>query len=374
MRLKRVFALLLTGAIMVQSGAALAADSQTPTAAQTVTVRTASSTSENKATVYRFLRKAGFSNAAVCGIMANIQCESNFNPGDKVLDTNNLYSYGICQWNGSRFTRLKQCRPTDYYTLNGQLNYLVYELERYYPRVYNYLRSVPNTAQGAYQAGHYWCYYFEIPANRATVSVYRGNIAKNTYWPQYKSTGTADVADENSPAKISLSTCTVKLSTSTYTYSGKNKNPKVTVRDSVGKKVPAGNYTISYPTGRKSVGTHTVLVTAKGDKYTGSQSAQFTIRPNATSIRKLLPSARAFRVQWSKKTTQTAGYHVQYALDQSFATGRSNKIIKNSQATSVKISGLQRKTTYYVRVRTFQVVDGERCYSAWSAAEPVVTR
>ena len=161
MRLKRVFALLLTGAIMVQSGAALAAESQTPTAAQTVTVRT-SSTSGNKATVYQFLRKAGFNNAAVCGIMANIQCESSFNPGDKVLDTNNLYSYGICQWNGSRFTRLKQCRPTDYHTLNGQLNYLVYELERYYPRVYNYLRSVPNTAEGAYQAGHYWCYYLSL--------------------------------------------------------------------------------------------------------------------------------------------------------------------------------------------------------------------
>ena len=373
MRLKRVFALLLTGAIMVQSGAALAAESQTPTAAQTVTVRT-SSTSGNKATVYQFLRKAGFNNAAVCGIMANIQCESNFNPGDKVLDTNNLYSYGICQWNGSRFTRLKQCRPTDYYTLNGQLNYLVYELERYYPRVYNYLRSVPNTAQGAYQAGHYWCYYFEIPANRAAVSVYRGNIAKNTYWPQYKSTGTVDVADENSPAKISLSTCTVKLSTSTYTYSGKNKNPKVTVKDSAGKKVPAGNYTVSYPTGRKSVGVHTVMVTAKGDKYTGSQTAQFTIRPNATSIRKLLPSARAFRIQWSKKTTETSGYHVQYALDQNFATGRSNKIIKSANTTSVKISGLQRKTTYYVRVRTFKFVDGERCFSAWSAAKPVVTK
>ena len=138
--------------------------------------------------------------------------------------------------------------------------------------------------------------------------------------------------------------------------------------------MPAGNYTVPYPTGRKSVGVHTVMVTAKGDKYTGSQTAQFTIRPNATSIRKLLPSARAFRIQWSKKTTQTSGYHVQYALDQNFATGRSNKIIKSANTTSVKISGLQRKTTYYVRVRTFKFVDGERCFSAWSAAKPVVTK
>ena len=374
MRLKRVFALLLTGALMAQSGAALAAESQTPTAAQTATVRIASSTSENKATVYQFLRKAGFNNAAVCGIMANIQCESNFNPGDKILDTNNLYSYGICQWNGSRFTRLKQCRPTDYNTLNGQLNYLVYELERYYPKVYNYLRSVPNTAEGAYQAGHYWCYYFEIPANRAAVSVYRGNLAKNTYWPKYKSVGAVEIADEEPAAKIALSSCKVTLSATAYTYSGKNKNPKVTVKDSTGKTVSSSNYTISYPSGRKSVGTHTVKVTAKGDSYTGSQTASFTIRPKTTTIRSLTPAAASFRVQWSKKTTQTAGYHVQYALDQNFATGRSNKIIKSNKTTSVKISGLKRKTTYYVRVRTFKVVDGERCYSAWSAVKTVVTK
>lgn len=374
MRLKRVFALLLTGALMVQSGAALAAESQTPTAAQTVTVRVASSTSENKATVYQFLRKAGFNNAAVCGIMANIQCESNFNPGDKILDTNNLYSYGICQWNGSRFTRLKQCRPTDYNTLNGQLNYLVYELERYYPKVYNYLRSVPNTAEGAYRAGHYWCYYFEIPANRTTVSVYRGNLAKNTYWPQYKSVGAVEIADKEPAAKISLSGCKVTLSATTYTYSGKNKNPKVTVKDSAGKTVSSSNYTISYPSGRKSVGTHTVKVTAKGDSYTGSQTASFTIRPKTTTIRSLTPAAASFRVQWTKKTTQTSGYHVQYSADPSLAAGRVNKIIKSNQTTSVKLSGLKQKTAYYVRVRTYKVVDGVRCYSAWSAVKTVVTK
>ena len=42
-----------------------------------------------------------------------------------------------------------------------------------------------NTADGAYDAGWYWCYNFEVPANRETVSVTRGNLAKNTYWEQY---------------------------------------------------------------------------------------------------------------------------------------------------------------------------------------------
>ena len=47
------------------------------------------------------------------------------------------------------------------------------------------MRGVENTAQGAYDAGYYWCYYFEVPANRSSVSVKRGNIAKDDYFPKY---------------------------------------------------------------------------------------------------------------------------------------------------------------------------------------------
>lgn len=72
---------------------------------------------------------------------------------------------------------------------NGQLHYLEYELQHSYSSVWNRLHSVDNTADGAYDAGWYWCYYFEIPANKASVSVTRGNYAKNTYWPIYGNAG-----------------------------------------------------------------------------------------------------------------------------------------------------------------------------------------
>ena len=54
-----------------------------------------------------------------------------------------------------------------------------------YSKIYNYMLDEKNTADGAYDAGWYWCYNFEVPANRETVSVTRGNLAKNTYWEQY---------------------------------------------------------------------------------------------------------------------------------------------------------------------------------------------
>ncbi len=48
-------------------------------------------------------------------------------------------------------------------------------MENYYPKVMNYIRAVDNTADGAYDAGYYFCYHFEAPANRASRSDTRGD-------------------------------------------------------------------------------------------------------------------------------------------------------------------------------------------------------
>jgi len=96
--------------------------------------------------------------------------------------------YGIVQWTASRNTRLKNwCKSKgyDYKTLEGQLWYLKYELENHYTKIYKYMQSVANTPAGAYEAGYYFCYNFEIPANRAANSVARGNLAKDKYWQRY---------------------------------------------------------------------------------------------------------------------------------------------------------------------------------------------
>ncbi len=140
----------------------------------------------NEETVFNYLVKTmGLNEAAACGVLSNIRSESGFRPN--ALGDNGT-SYGICQWHNSRWTNLKNyCNKHgyDWKTLNGQLHFLEYELKNNYKSVYNTLKSVPNTAQGAYDAAYKWCYSYEVPANRAKVSVTRGNYAKNTYWPKY---------------------------------------------------------------------------------------------------------------------------------------------------------------------------------------------
>ena len=155
-----------------------------------VPLSASASTSNNKTEVYKQLTtKLNLNSAAACGIMANIEKESNFRSNIIIRDSNGLPSGGLCMWNGGRLNNLKKfCadRGLNYLSIEGQLSYLKYELQKNgYKHIYNYLKGVSNNSSGAYNAAHYWCYYFEVPENRSSKSVQRGNTATKNYWPVY---------------------------------------------------------------------------------------------------------------------------------------------------------------------------------------------
>lgn len=145
----------------------------------------AANVSKNTKAIYKYLTKTlGLNHAAACGVLGNIQLESNFDPlalGDSGS------SYGICQWHLERFNALISfCNGNglDYNTLKGQLAYLKFELENGYSGVLAYIKSVPDTAQGAYDAAYYWCMNFEVPNDTVNRSIQRGNLAMNEFYPQ----------------------------------------------------------------------------------------------------------------------------------------------------------------------------------------------
>ena len=159
-----------------------------------------STAGENEAAIFAFLtQEVGLNTAAACGVLANIERESGFNP--QALEWGYTWEsgggYGICQWTntprtaseGRRTALVTWCGANglDYTSLEGQLRYLAYELaSAYYDRlVTSHLRAVPDSIEGAYQAGYRWCYYFEVPAGYNTgVSVARGELARG-YWLRY---------------------------------------------------------------------------------------------------------------------------------------------------------------------------------------------
>ena len=119
--------------------------------------------------------------AAVCGILANIEYESDFSPtvwGDDGT------SYGLCQWHESRFRSLFLfCHENGYApdSVIGQMRYLEQELTDDYPELLTYLQTVENSAVGAYNAAWHWCWYYEIPAQREEQAILRGELALQKY-------------------------------------------------------------------------------------------------------------------------------------------------------------------------------------------------
>jgi hypothetical protein len=136
--------------------------------------------------VYAFLtEELGLTTAAACGVLANIEHESAFQPtifGDKGT------SYGLCQWHNERFSALRgYCTALgiDYRTVQGQMAYLKYELGNKYTSLLLSLQAIDNTPDGAYRAAHMWCIQFERPSNMQVKAAQRGDLARGKYWPRY---------------------------------------------------------------------------------------------------------------------------------------------------------------------------------------------
>lgn len=145
-------------------------------------------TSQNIKTIFSFLiNEMGYNEAAACGILANMDRENDTFDPKRNEDVSGA-GYGICQWSGIRRTNLQNwCNNNglDSSSLEGQLWFLKHENETDKLSVHQYLLSVPNTVQGAYDAAAYWCLHWEIPDDKYYRAQERGNIARDTYWPKF---------------------------------------------------------------------------------------------------------------------------------------------------------------------------------------------
>ncbi len=156
-----------------------------------------------------------------------------------------------------------------------------------------------------------------------------------------------------------------KLSTTTYTYNGGVKTPSVTVKDSAGKTLKKNtDYTVTYASGRKNVGTYKVTVKMVG-KYTGTKTLTFKIHPTKTTVSKLTAGKKSITVAITKKSTQVTGYQIQYGVSKTFSKA-TTKTISSYKTTKYTLKSLSAKKTYYVRVRTHKKVGSTTYYSGWS--------
>lgn len=114
------------------------------------------------------LKASGFSNNGIAAVLTNINAESSFNPniiGDYGT------SYGLCQWHDSRWDNLKSY-TSKWQTVEGQLQFLIHELETGYTELYN---SLLNGLGSANDLANKYCVQFEVPADTASTCATRAS-------------------------------------------------------------------------------------------------------------------------------------------------------------------------------------------------------
>ncbi len=203
-----------------------------------------------------------------------------------------------------------------------------------------------------------------IGIHRVTVR-FKGNY-KGSKTLKYRVKGSL----EKAVTQVSAGSVSVK------TYTGSAIKPAPVIKalgpdGTVVKLIKDTDYTLSY-TNNKAVGTAKITIKGKGN-YTGTKTVSFKIRPKATTLKSVSAISKGFTVKWTRQAVQTTGYQIQYSTSSTFKSG--NKLLKvtDNGTVSKKITGLEAKKKYYVRIRTYKMMNGKAICSAWSSAKAVTT-
>lgn len=174
------------------------------------------------------------------------------------------------------------------------------------------------------------------------------------------------------PKKI---TPDVTLSEKSFKFNGSVQQPEVTVKD--GEKVLAAgtDYTVSFSGSCKNVGKYNAKVTLQG-QYEGEGSAAFKINPKNTGSFKVKAGKKSLKVTWKKQSAKMSssritGYQIQYSRKADFGSGSKKSTVKGYKTVSKTIKNLKKGKRYYVRIRTYKIVNGNKYYSSWSIPKSV---
>lgn len=183
-----------------------------------------------------------------------------------------------------------------------------------------------------------------------------------------------------------LDECKIDVKNVAYNgKSGRKPNIKITVAKT-GKVLTQGtHYTLHFAKKaayRKKVGTYKFTIDGKGKYYYYYEETDgdytyytFRINPKSTKIYSKAALKGGFKIKWYKRTKQTSGYEVRYSTTSKFKSGTyKTKTIKDTSRKYFVKRNLKKGKAYYVKVRTYKVVNGNKYYSKWSKTQKIVTK
>ena len=191
-------------------------------------------TERNRNEIYSQLVARGLTKAQACGILANIEYESSYNPNAWYKNI----SYGLCQWQGDRLKVFQDTYKTEAQrsSIYNQISFLFRELGDNEKNAYkkSIVPYTKNTAEDAYNVGYMFCLKFERPLDKTTNPVKRGNKAKELFAMNFTTTSSSSATKSStkttSTVKKTVTTTVSKLKT--YTTGRYKTTSKLKVRTS----------------------------------------------------------------------------------------------------------------------------------------------
>lgn len=123
------------------------------------------------------------------------------------------------------------------------------------------------------------------------------------------------------------------------------------------------------------VGRVNITATTKGNgNYNGaSKTMTLTVIPASTAITKLQSQKPGWLNIQYRANRDADGYQIQYGISPDMKNAK-YVAVKDSAIRSYTRKDVKSGETYFVRVRTFNVVDGERIYSNWSGIKSMTVK
>lgn len=142
------------------------------------------------------------------------------------------------------------------------------------------------------------CDYFEVKVNGTKKDhTYKEYITKATTSKDGKIETKCSVCSSVKSSSTIKAVSKISLDATSFVYDKNEKTPLVSVKDSAGNKLNRSDYTLEYKN-NKALGTATVKVKLKGEKYTGETTLKFTINLGKTTT-KAVADKTSVAVSWT---------------------------------------------------------------------------
>lgn len=197
------------------------------------------------------------------------------------------------------------------------------------------------------------------------------NIMKNHYLKWYeKRQKLIDIVTADWNKTVDIADAEVKLSSDKLVYNGRPQMPKVTVTYNGKTLVEDHDYTVNAKN-YTNTGKATLYISGIG-RYAGTTKLFYYIIPSKQILTAKSDIEGTIDLSW-KADPQADGYQIMASTNKSFSTSKSY-IINDKTKSSGIVCGLTSGRVFYVRIRSFKIVDDKKIPGVASDVVAVLTK